>query len=98
MVAIVNMRDKTRILTLVAATALAAVSMRAAPASTLIDAVKSGDRASIQRLLRLKTTDVNASTADGMTALDWAVERGDADTVGLLLRSGADAKTPNRYG
>jgi ankyrin repeat protein len=33
-----------------------------------------------------------------MTALHWAVRANDMDTVQLLLRSGANAKTANRYG
>ncbi len=33
-----------------------------------------------------------------MTALHWAADQDDAETVKLLLRAGADAKAANRYG
>ena len=46
----------------------------------LIDAVKSGNRAAVQRLIRQKA-DVNAPEPDQTTALHWAVRAGDAQTV-----------------
>jgi ankyrin repeat protein len=65
--------------------------------STLVDAVKRGDREAVRELLRGRA-DVNAATADGTTALHWAVRANDIDLVKTLLRSGANAKTTNRYG
>jgi ankyrin repeat protein len=75
----------------------AAVSLSAAGGLTsLIDAVKAGDRAAVRTLLTRTT--VNASEADGMTALHWAVRSDDLETVNLLLRAGANANAANRYG
>lgn len=66
-------------------------------ASTLVDAVKRGDREAVRELLRGKP-DVNAAQADGTTALHWAVRANDTDLVRMLLRAGAKAATTNRYG
>jgi len=75
----------------------AAISLSAAGAgSTLIDAVKAGDRAAIRTLATRNT--VNTAEADGMTALHWAVRADDADAVQLLIRAGANASAANRYG
>src|SRR5580765_1570950 len=74
----------------------------AAPASAatslaLVDAVKDGNRAVVQTLLRQKTN-VNAAEADGTTALHWAVRADDQELVRLLLGAGANARAANRYG
>jgi ankyrin repeat protein len=75
----------------------AAVSLSAAAGTTsLIDAVKAGDRAAVRTLL--SRTTVNNSEADGMTALHWAVRADDAETVALLIRAGANVSAANRYG
>ena len=42
--------------------------------------------------------DVNQRTADGTSALHWAVYHGDADLVRQLLAAGADANARNDYG
>jgi uncharacterized protein len=66
-------------------------------AGTLTDAVRIGDRAEVQHLLKAHS-DVNVADADGTTALQWAVYADDLETARLLLRAGADAKIANRYG
>ncbi len=66
-------------------------------AANVVDAVKSGDRATALALLRQKA-DVNAPEADGTTAIAWAVREGDADMVDRLLRAGANVSAANRYG
>ncbi len=42
--------------------------------------------------------DLNQTQADGMTALHWAVRRGDPKAVRNLLEAGADPLTASRYG
>ena len=65
--------------------------------STLVDAVKSGNKAVVRALLK-KPTGVNTPLADGTTALHWAVQADDLETTDLLLRAGADVKIVSRYG
>jgi ankyrin repeat protein len=73
----------------------AAVSVSAA-GSPLIDAVKRQDVQAIQALIKQKV-DINASEADGFTALHWAAQRNDLQLVELLLGAGANVKTSTRY-
>jgi ankyrin repeat protein len=63
----------------------------------LVQAVKSGDRATALTLAR-DAAEVAAAEADGTTALHWAVRQNDQELVDRLLRTGADASTANRYG
>ena len=63
----------------------------------LIEAVRTGNAAAIQTLLRQRV-DVNASEADGTTAIHWATRAEDLQVVELLIRSGANVKAANRYG
>ncbi|MEP7304998.1 MAG: ankyrin repeat domain-containing protein [Acidobacteriota bacterium] len=64
--------------------------------TTLIDAVKVGNRAAVRALLT--PTAVKSAEADGMTALHWAVRGDDLDTVQLLIKAGANVSAGNRYG
>ena len=41
---------------------------------------------------------MNASQADGATALSWAAHRDDLETAQLLIRAGANVKAANDYG
>ena len=68
----------------------------AAP-SGLADAAMKGDTAAV-RLLLQQHADVNASQADGATALHWAVYRDDIQTTQLLVRAGANPKAVNHDG
>ena len=63
----------------------------------LIEAVKVGDTAAIDALLR-ERVDVNQPALDGATALHWAAYREDVGTVERLIRAGANVKTTNRHG
>jgi ankyrin repeat protein len=58
----------------------------------LHQAVLSGDRAAVQRLIR-SGADVNAANRYGVTALSLAAQRGHADLVDVLLKAGAGVKT-----
>ncbi|MCU0617338.1 MAG: ankyrin repeat domain-containing protein [Gemmatimonadaceae bacterium] len=71
------------------------VSARVAEAP-VADAAMRGDSARVRDLLR-QGSDVNAAQADGMTALHWAAQRGDATIARTLLYAGArhDAVTRN---
>jgi ankyrin repeat protein len=74
-----------------------ATILHAASGPPLVDAVKAGDRAAVQRLLRSGAA-INTPEADGTTALHWAVRADDAPTVQLLLRAGANVNVANRHG
>src|SRR5687767_14753983 len=62
----------------------------------LIEATKKQDAAAVRALLKQRA-DVNATAADGSTALHWAAQRNDAELVTLLLGAGAKATTSTRY-
>ena len=77
---------------------LPAAGLLAAPVNSgIADAAEGGDKAIVQALLQ-KGTDVNASQADGMTALHWAADHGDLPMAELLVRAGANVKAVNRFG
>jgi ankyrin repeat protein len=69
----------------------------AAPNAPLVDAVKSGDKATILALLDSRA-DVNSAEADGTTALAWAARLDELDLAERLLRAGANVTAANRYG
>jgi ankyrin repeat protein len=66
-------------------------------AGSVIDAIRNGDREAVRVLLKQRAN-VNASEADGTTALHWAVRVRDGETTRLLIRAGANVKAANRYG
>jgi ankyrin len=76
---------------------LTAVVILALAAVSLVDAVKSGDRAAAVALISQRA-DVNAPEADGTTALHWAVHRGDLDLAQRLIRAGAKVNVKNEFG
>jgi ankyrin repeat protein len=75
----------------------AAGLLAGASEAPLADATEKMDRTAIHALLEQRV-DVNAPQVDGMTALHWAAYQDDLDTVGLLVRAGANVKAANRYG
>ena len=80
------------------ATVLTASSLAAAGGDVpLIEAVKKGDTAAVQSLMR-QQVDVNRPAVDGSTALHWAAHREDVKTVEQLIQSGANVKAANRHG
>jgi len=80
-----------------AAAALSASPVALAKTPPLVEALKSGDRATAMTLARQKTSAL-AAEADGTTALHWAVRQDDVELVERLLKTGADPKAANRYG
>ena len=89
------------ILTMLFLTVTLAVVSRpaiAAEETTLVEAVKQGNRSAVATLLGQPGLDVNALEPDGTTALHWAAHRGDLDTVHRLIDAGANVHVANRYG
>src|SRR5580698_6941821 len=75
----------------------AVASFAADSSAGIAAAVRDQDQTTLHTLLRNKD-DVNAPLADGATALHWAVENDEAGLVDLLLESGANPNTADRYG
>jgi uncharacterized protein len=79
---------------------LAVVGLAAAAggSTALVDAARKGDAQAVRALLQQKSSDVNGTAADGMTALHWAVQHDDVAMVESLIRAGANVQSVNRYG
>jgi uncharacterized protein len=71
--------------------------MGAASSHPLINAARNVDREAVRRLLQ-ENVDVNASEADGTTALHWASYRDDGESADLLIRAGANVNAANDLG
>ena len=82
---------------LFAALGLALLLSAGPPDSPVADAAREGDLEAVRALL-LEGADVNAAHGDGMTALHWAAERGDAPLAGVLLSAGANPEAVTRIG
>jgi ankyrin repeat protein len=62
-------------------------------------AARKNDAAKVRALLDAKPRpDVNVRTADGTSALHWAVYHNDVDLVNRLIAAGANVNTKNDYG
>ena len=72
-------------------------SMAGAAGSEVADAAMRGDRAAVRAALARKA-DVNATQADGSTALHWAAERDDVEMAERLIAAGANASARTREG
>jgi ankyrin repeat protein len=86
--------------------ASSAVAQDSRPATTLrvpprtpavAEAAMKGDLAAVRRLIQ-QNSNVNLAQGDGMTALHWAAERGDAPMVDALLAANASVKATTRIG
>jgi len=75
----------------------AGIRVSAAGDTRLADAAMRRDVAAVRKLLDDKI-DVNAPGADGTPALHWLVRVDDFEDARRLIRAGADASKPNRYG
>ena len=70
----------------------------AAPSATPVaDAAMKGDRDAVRTLLK-QGADVGAAQGDGMSALHWAAERGDAAMAEMLVYAGASTRAVTRIG
>jgi uncharacterized protein len=88
------MHMKRMIAVVLAGVTLAAVGYAA---SEVADAAMNKDKDAIRSLLA-KKADVNATQADGTTALHWAVRQDDLAAADVLIRAGANVKAANREG
>ena len=85
-------------LNFIAALCLSAVlGAAAASSSPVADAAMRGDRDGVRSLLQ-QGADVSASQGDGMSALHWAAQRGDAELTGMLIYGGANVAAVTRIG
>ncbi|MGH9348328.1 MAG: ankyrin repeat domain-containing protein, partial [Vicinamibacterales bacterium] len=81
-----------------AAALCSAAMLAAAPTNAPVaDAAVRGDRHAVRALLQ-QGADVNAAHGDGMTALHWAAERGDAEMAEMLVYAGANVAAGTRIG
>jgi uncharacterized protein len=65
---------------------------------SLVDTAASGEHMAAMRLLAVKGTNVNATGADGATAIMYAAANGDLELVRALIKAGADVKLANQLG
>ena len=66
--------------------------------TTLLDAAESGDHAAAMRLVSAKGANVNATGADGSTAIMYAAANDDLELVRALIKAGANVKLKNQFG
>jgi uncharacterized protein len=86
-----------RLLTNVVVALFLGATLSATQTSPLADAAMKGDKNAIKELLK-QGVDVGAPQGDGMTALHWAAERGDAEMAQLLIYAGANVSAVTRIG
>lgn len=67
------------------------------PDPPVADAAMRDDAGTVRALLE-EGADVNAAQADGMTALHWAAEHGDAELAATLVHAGAYLEATTRIG
>ena len=84
-------------LNLIGALCLSAMVGAAPTASPVADAAMRGDVTAIRALLK-EGADVNAARGDGMSALHWAAERGNAELADMLVHAGANVAAVTRIG
>src|SRR5688500_15670858 len=78
-------------------TFMSALVGAASSTSPVADAVMRGDIDTVRTLLK-QGADVNAPQGDGMTALHWAAQRGDAELTTMLIFGGANVGAVTRIG
>jgi ankyrin repeat protein len=76
---------------------LLTATLGAQSTSPLADAAMRGDTAAVKSLIK-QGFDVGAAQGDGMTALHWAAERGDAELAEVLVYAGANVSAVTRIG
>jgi ankyrin repeat protein len=96
------MRTAKRASAVAGASAIAVVAMvlgsgAAWAEDSLVDVVQAKSHDAAVAMIA-KGTDVHVRSADGTTALHWAVYNDDADLVARLIKAGADVSATNDYG
>src|SRR4051794_2403141 len=86
-----------RVLTIGVALVMTAWLAAAPSPSSVADAAMKGDRDAVRALLK-QGADVSAAKGDGMTALHFAAERGDAAMTEMLVYAGANVSAVTRIG
>jgi len=82
----------------VAGSLVLGTALSAAPTATPVaDAARAGDLDTVRSLLA-RGEDANAAHGDGMSALHWAAERGDARMAEALVHAGATVDAVTRIG
>mgnify|MGYP006195855645 CR=1 FL=1 len=71
--------------------------LQAASNAPVADAARRGDRDEVRALLQ-QGADASAAHGDGMTALHWAAERGNAEIAEMLVYAGANLSAGTRIG
>jgi uncharacterized protein len=80
------------------AVVLAGTSVMTAAEITPLAAIESGDRVTAMRLTGAKGANVNATGADGSTAIMYAAANNDLELVRALIKAGANVKLKNQLG
>src|SRR5580693_6717000 len=89
----------TAIAAVLAGASMVVAADTTAPTGTaLLDAAEAGDHAAAMRLVSAKGANVNATGADGATAIMYAAANGDLELVRALIKAGADVKLANQLG
>src|SRR4051812_41338341 len=86
-----------RVLTIGVALVMTAWLAAAPSPAAVADAAMKGDRDAVRALLK-QGADVSAAKGDGMTALHFAAERGDAAMTDMLVYAGANVSAVTRIG
>ncbi|HEX3645807.1 MAG TPA: ankyrin repeat domain-containing protein [Vicinamibacterales bacterium] len=86
-----------RVVTAAVALAMTAWLGAAPSPASVADAAMKGDRDAVRALLK-QGADVSAAKGDGMTALHFAAERGDAAMTEILVYAGANVGAVTRIG
>jgi uncharacterized protein len=86
-----------RLLTAFVAVIGVVASCPALAAESVAQVAARGDFTSVRDLVK-RGADVNATDADGTTALHWAVRADDLETTDALIRAGAKVGVPTRLG
>ena len=82
---------------IVGALSLAVLLAATRPDAPVADAAMRGDVDAVKALIK-QGADVNAAQGDGMTALHWAAEKGDAALAQVLVTAGASVAATTRHG